>query len=86
MTAASERKLTEQDFRVVYSRQFRRRRQPRHIALYDWATDPRNPRRIRMDKTLCNIFAANHPETSDLSTATCNHCLAQLRRLLKGVA
>ena len=37
-----------------------------------------------MDKTLCHIYAASYPESADLSTATCAHCLAALRKLLKG--
>jgi hypothetical protein len=75
--------LTEADFRVVYSRQVRRSAQPKHVAIYDWRTDPDNRLRIRMDTTLCNIYAANHPESADLSTANCAHCLAKLRKLLK---
>lgn len=84
--AAAALERTEAGFRVVYARQARRSVQPRHVAVYDWRTDPDNARRIRMDKTLCNVNAASQPVSGDLSTATCLHCLAILHKILKKAA
>jgi len=38
-----------------------RQPQPKHIARHD-LTEPDNTCRIRMDMTLCHLWAANYPE------------------------
>lgn len=71
-------------FCVVHSRQAGPENRPRHIAYYNNVPGGRLGFIRTDDKTLCNVLAANFPESSDISTATCQGCIREHRKLTDG--
>jgi len=70
------------EYRPVNSRQCRRNGQTLHIGV---VSEPRPGQRWAMmdDKTLCNVWAANFPETgtrSKMAAVNCQGCIAEYRK------